>query len=78
MVLNVYANRGLPMPKCTQGKIDFGRFGRRFIEADFSGGDLSSERLLKIGATDRATPARAGQPLTATSDRFCSQAPDCE
>jgi len=31
------------MPKCTQAKIDFGRFGRRVIEADFSGGDLSSD-----------------------------------
>ena len=31
------------MPKCTQAKIEFGRFGRRVIEADFSGGDLSSD-----------------------------------
>jgi hypothetical protein len=31
------------MPKCTKDKIDFGRFGRRVIEADFSGGDLSSD-----------------------------------
>jgi len=31
------------MPKCTQAKIDFGRLGRRVIEADFSGGDLSSD-----------------------------------
>jgi hypothetical protein len=31
------------MPKCTKDKLDFGRFGRRVIEADFSGGDLSSE-----------------------------------
>lgn len=31
------------MPKCTQDKIDFGRLGRRVIEADFSGGDLSSD-----------------------------------
>jgi hypothetical protein len=31
------------MPKCTQDKVDFGRFGRRVIEADFSGGDLSSD-----------------------------------
>ena len=31
------------MPKCTQDKIDFGRLGRRRIEADFSGGDLSSD-----------------------------------
>jgi hypothetical protein len=31
------------MPKCTDAKIEFGRFGRRLIEADFSGGDLSSD-----------------------------------
>ena len=31
------------MPKCTDGRIDFGRFGRRVVEADFSGGDLSSD-----------------------------------
>ena len=31
------------MPKCTDEKLDFGRMGRRVIEADFSGGDLSSE-----------------------------------
>ena len=31
------------MPKCTEERIDFGRVGRRVIEADFSGGDLSSE-----------------------------------
>lgn len=31
------------MPKCTNEKLDFGRVGRRIVEADFSGGDLSSE-----------------------------------
>jgi hypothetical protein len=31
------------MPKCTDGLIEFGRVGRRRIEADFSGGDLSSD-----------------------------------
>ena len=31
------------MPKCTDEKLDFGRIGRRVVEADFSGGDLSSE-----------------------------------
>lgn len=31
------------MPKCTNNKLDFGRLGRRVIEADFDGGDLSSE-----------------------------------
>jgi len=42
------------MPKCTKGKIDFGRFGRRLIEADFSGGDLSSDGgLLLLRQVDR-------------------------
>jgi hypothetical protein len=31
------------MPKCTDERIDLGRFGRRVIEADFDGGDISSE-----------------------------------
>lgn len=31
------------MPKCTDDRIEFGRVGRRVIEADFSGGDLSGE-----------------------------------
>ena len=31
------------MPKCTKDKIEFGRLGRRVIEADFSGGELSSD-----------------------------------
>ena len=31
------------MPKCTDTKVDFGRNGRRVIQADFTGGDLSSD-----------------------------------
>jgi hypothetical protein len=38
-----HANRGLPTPKCTDARIDFGRFGRRVIEADSRGGDPSSD-----------------------------------
>lgn len=42
------------MPKCTKDKIDFGRLGRRVIEADFSGGDLSSDGgLLLLRQVDR-------------------------
>ena len=42
------------MPKCTKNKIEFGRFGRRLIEADFSGGDLSSDGgLLLLRQVDR-------------------------
>ncbi len=42
------------MPKCTQRQLDFGRVGRRVIEADFSGGDLSSDGgLLLLRQVDR-------------------------
>ncbi len=42
------------MPKCTQERIDFGRLGRRVIQADFSGGDLSSDGgLLLLRQVDR-------------------------
>jgi hypothetical protein len=34
---------GLPMPKCTEDRIELGRLGRRIIEANFQGGDLSSD-----------------------------------
>ncbi len=36
------------MPKRTEGLIEFGRVGRRVIEADFSGGDLSSDGGLML------------------------------
>jgi len=42
------------MPKCTDCRIDFGRLGRRVIQADFSGGDLSSDGgLLLLRQLDR-------------------------
>lgn len=42
------------MPKCTQDRIEFGRLGRRVIEADFSGGDLSSDGgLLLLWQVDK-------------------------
>lgn len=31
------------MPKCTDGRGEFGRIGRRVIEANFDGGDISSD-----------------------------------
>jgi hypothetical protein len=43
LVFNVNKQLGLPMPKCTEAKIEFGRLGRRVIEANFEGGDLSSD-----------------------------------
>lgn len=36
------------MPKCTEGRIEFGRMGRRIIEANFDGGDLSSDGGLML------------------------------
>lgn len=42
------------MPNCTKGKIDFGRDGRRVVEADFCGGELSSDGgLLLLRQVDR-------------------------
>jgi hypothetical protein len=57
------------MPKCTDDRIEFGKLGRRLIEADFSGGDLSSDggmMLLRqvderIGLT-RACAAKLSDP----------------
>ncbi len=31
------------MPKCTDGTVKFGRFGRRVVEAAFDGGDIASD-----------------------------------
>lgn len=45
------------MPKCTEANIDFGRLGRRVIEANFEGGDLSSDGGLMLL---RKTDARIG------------------
>lgn len=36
------------MPDCTESKMQFGRLGRRVIEADFSAGDLSSDGGLML------------------------------
>lgn len=43
MVFEVNVNRGLPMPKCTEAPVGFGRVGRRVIEAAFDGGDIVSD-----------------------------------
>lgn len=44
------------MPNCTEEKIDFGRLGRRVIEADFSGGALCSDGgLMLLRQVDRRT-----------------------
>ena len=43
MVLNVNYNRGLPVPKCTDGIVSFGKVGRREVQAAFDGGDIVSD-----------------------------------
>ena len=49
------------MPKCTDRTIEFGRLGRRVIEANFEGGDLSSDGglLLLRRADERIGLSRA-------------------
>jgi hypothetical protein len=43
-----------PMPKCTTDTIGFGRVGRRKIEANFNGGDISSDGgLILLRQVDR-------------------------
>lgn len=67
------------MPKCTADRIEFGRLGRRVIEATFDGGDISSDGGLlllrqvdeRIGLTravaavleDARDPERITHPL---------------
>lgn len=42
------------MPKCTAESIEFGRLGRRIIEANFQGGDISSDGgLMLLHQTDK-------------------------
>ena len=36
------------MPDCTESRMQFGRLGRSVIEADFDGGDLSSDGGLML------------------------------
>lgn len=50
------------MPKCTEGRIEFGRVGRRIIEANFDGGDLSSDGGLMLlrRVDERIGLSRAG------------------
>ncbi len=66
------------MPKCTANQIQFGRLGRRIIEANFNGGDISSDGGLmllrqvdrRIGLTRAAAAvlddARAQERITHT------------
>lgn len=58
------------MPKCTEHKLDFGRLGRRVIEADFDGGDLSSEGgALLLGRMDARLGLSAAAARVLVDDR---------
>jgi hypothetical protein len=55
------------MPKCTSNEIDFGRFGRRQIVANFDGGEISSEAgVMLLRQVDRKIGLSA-----ALSRAFC-------
>lgn len=54
--IRVHNQTELPMPKCTAQSLPFGRLGRRVIEANFSGGALSSDGgLMLLRQVDRLT-----------------------
>ena len=57
------------MPKCTDGTMEWGRVGRRVVEANFEGGDLSSDGglLLLRRADERIGLSRAAAAVL--SDR---------
>lgn len=53
-MLEVNVNRGLPVPKCTDAPIGFGKVGRRVVEASFDGGDIVSDGgVLLLRQVDR-------------------------
>ena len=46
------------MPNCTTPSLEFGRLGRRKIEANFEGGSISSDGgLMLLRQIDRNRPA---------------------
>jgi hypothetical protein len=70
------------MPKCTDARIDFGRFARRVIEADFGGRYLSSdggllllrqvdEQLGRAARRPRRSPIRATRSASRTRCVIC-------
>ncbi len=74
MVLNVNVNRGLPVPKCTEAPVGFGRVGRRVIEAAFDGGDIVSDGgvLLLRRVDERTGLTRAVAAVFGDSRRAAS------
>ena len=70
------------MPKCTKNRINFGGFGRRVIEADFSGGGLSSDGgLLLLRQVDRhlglSRAAAAAIPARETPNAYATPCAIC-
>jgi hypothetical protein len=65
LVLDVNEQPGLPMPKCTDATVEFGRLGRRVIEANFEGGDISSDGgvLLLLRVDERIGVSGAAAPV---------------
>ncbi|MFT0532961.1 hypothetical protein ACMHYJ_09010 [Castellaniella hirudinis] len=43
LVLTPHNQKESPIPNRTTEQLDFGRLGRRHLEANFEGGDLSSD-----------------------------------
>jgi hypothetical protein len=74
LVLNVNVNRGLPVPKCTEAPVGFGRVGRRVIEAAFDGGDIVSDGgvLLLRRVDERTGLTRAVAAVFGDSRRAAS------
>ncbi len=59
------------MPKCTAERMEFGRVGRRVIEADFTGGAMGSEGgVLKLIGHPRQCPLVSGQLAEAAVGRL--------
>jgi hypothetical protein len=73
-VLNVNVNRGLPVPKCTEAPVKFGKVGRRVIEAAFDGGDIVSDGgvLLLRRVDERTGLTRAVAAVFGDSRRAAS------
>ena len=51
----------LPMPKCTDERVEFGKVGRRVVQAAFDGGDIVSDAgVLLLQQVDERIGLRGG------------------
>jgi hypothetical protein len=70
LVLDVNYNRGLPVPKCTDGIVSFGKVGRRVVQAAFDGGDIVSDGgVMLVRQVDRRFGLTAAAARAFTDDR---------